>query len=54
MNDVIESKRNKESHEELEEGLSTLLADLNRICRACNDLYIYRYFYKVVVKKHEK
>ncbi|KAJ6880589.1 hypothetical protein NC652_033810 [Populus alba x Populus x berolinensis] len=25
-----ESKRKKESHEKLEEGLSTLLADLNR------------------------
>ncbi|KAJ6877562.1 hypothetical protein NC651_030345 [Populus alba x Populus x berolinensis] len=25
-----ESKRKKESHEELEKGLSTLLADLNR------------------------
>ncbi|KAI9402074.1 hypothetical protein POPTR_001G215166v4 [Populus trichocarpa] len=49
-----ESKRKKESHEKLEEGLSTLLADLNRICRAWNDLYICWYFYKVVVKKYEK
>ncbi|KAJ6976144.1 hypothetical protein NC653_031851 [Populus alba x Populus x berolinensis] len=27
-----ESKRKKESHKELEKGLSTLLADLNCIC----------------------
>ncbi|KAJ7013315.1 hypothetical protein NC653_003110 [Populus alba x Populus x berolinensis] len=49
-----ESKRKKESHEEMEEVLFTLLPDLNCICKAWNDIYICWYFYKVAMKKHEK
>ncbi|KAJ6948781.1 hypothetical protein NC651_002942 [Populus alba x Populus x berolinensis] len=54
MNDVIERVRKRRSHEELEKVLSTLLAYLNCICKSWNDIYICHYFYKAIMKKHEK